>query len=355
MPGIRMSIRTTSGRCSAAARRARLPVAGLGDDLDVVLQVEDHPQSLADHRLVVGDQHPDRHGAGSPDGQDGGDPEAAARRRADVEGAAVEGGPLPHADQAVARVRPPVRPRPSSVTSIRSAAGAVVEPDAGTGGAGVPAGVGERLLHDPVGGELHAQGPGPPGSPDTVDLDRQADVGGLADQVGEPAQRGLRRRRRRRRRPCAAPRAGGASRRAPAGRCPGRGAAAATAASGERASISSAASAWTTMRLSPCATTSCSSRAIRARSSAAASSASRSSSPSSAAARSSTAERRSARCRTKAPEAPGHPEVEQRIDDLERLERAPSVPPARRPTPRRRRSRRARPRSDRGSACRSSV
>ena len=37
-------------------------VARLGDDLDVVLAGEQHAEAGADHRLVVGDEHADRHG-----------------------------------------------------------------------------------------------------------------------------------------------------------------------------------------------------------------------------------------------------------------------------------------------------
>ena len=37
------------------------PVARLGDDLDVLLAREQHAEAGADHRLVVGDEDPDRH------------------------------------------------------------------------------------------------------------------------------------------------------------------------------------------------------------------------------------------------------------------------------------------------------
>ena len=38
------------------------PVAGLGHDVDVLLAREQHAKAGADHRLVVGDEHTDRHG-----------------------------------------------------------------------------------------------------------------------------------------------------------------------------------------------------------------------------------------------------------------------------------------------------
>ena len=58
--------------CPSARRRAEArglldrlePVARLGDDLDVRLAREQHPEAGADHRLVVGDEDADRHRAG---------------------------------------------------------------------------------------------------------------------------------------------------------------------------------------------------------------------------------------------------------------------------------------------------
>ena len=64
MPGIRMSISTTSGRSARADARRPRPVGGLADHLDVGLRVEDHREAGPDQLLVVGEQHPDRH-AGS--------------------------------------------------------------------------------------------------------------------------------------------------------------------------------------------------------------------------------------------------------------------------------------------------
>ena len=57
--GIRMSITTTSGSsCAGELDRGRA-VVGLADDLDVVLGVEQHPQTGPEQRLVVGEHDTD--------------------------------------------------------------------------------------------------------------------------------------------------------------------------------------------------------------------------------------------------------------------------------------------------------
>ena len=58
---MRMSIRTTVGSNAVGLLDRLEPVARLGHDLDAVLAAEEHAESGAHHRLVVGDQHPDRH------------------------------------------------------------------------------------------------------------------------------------------------------------------------------------------------------------------------------------------------------------------------------------------------------
>ena len=67
--GIRMSMRTTSGRCVPGQRDRLGAVAGLADHLEVRLGVDDHPEAAAHERLVVGDQHADRHGPRSASGK----------------------------------------------------------------------------------------------------------------------------------------------------------------------------------------------------------------------------------------------------------------------------------------------
>ena len=56
VPGMRMSISTTSGRCSRARRHGLVAVGGLADDHDVVLGVEQGTEAGPHQRLVVGDE-----------------------------------------------------------------------------------------------------------------------------------------------------------------------------------------------------------------------------------------------------------------------------------------------------------
>ena len=59
---MRMSISTTSARV-APGQLDRLQAGGrLADHLEVGGGVDQHPEAAAHQRLVVGEQHPDRHG-----------------------------------------------------------------------------------------------------------------------------------------------------------------------------------------------------------------------------------------------------------------------------------------------------
>ena len=150
-PGIRMSTRHTSGRSRRASSTAALAVGGLADDLDVGLGVKDHRQAGAHQILVVGHQHAHRH------------------RRTSVGSSASTAHPPSGAGPArsvppssCTRSVIPSSPKPwlvgragsiwpSSVTRSRSVPGALGDPDLHTRGvAGVPQGVGQRLLSQPV-------------------------------------------------------------------------------------------------------------------------------------------------------------------------------------------------------------
>ena len=61
---MRMSIRTTVGSKAGRLVDRLEPVARLGHDLDVLLAGEQHAEAGADHRLVVGDEDPDRSSSG---------------------------------------------------------------------------------------------------------------------------------------------------------------------------------------------------------------------------------------------------------------------------------------------------
>ena len=57
--GIRTSMSTTSGTVPAARSAAAAPSLGLADDLDVVLDVEQHRQPATEQLLVVDDDDAD--------------------------------------------------------------------------------------------------------------------------------------------------------------------------------------------------------------------------------------------------------------------------------------------------------
>ena len=91
--GIRRSINTTSGTCSAASASACSPSAAV-DQLDPVEQAEQRPEPVADDALVVGEQDPYRR-------QPQLHPEPVVRRPRD-QAAAEQLGALAHARQPVA-------------------------------------------------------------------------------------------------------------------------------------------------------------------------------------------------------------------------------------------------------------
>ena len=47
----------------AEASNGLEPVASLGYHVDVLLAGEEHAKAGADHRLIIGDENPDRHGS----------------------------------------------------------------------------------------------------------------------------------------------------------------------------------------------------------------------------------------------------------------------------------------------------
>jgi hypothetical protein len=55
-----MSVTMTSGACSRASLRASRPLAGLGDDGDVGLEVEERGEGSSEHGLVFGEEDADR-------------------------------------------------------------------------------------------------------------------------------------------------------------------------------------------------------------------------------------------------------------------------------------------------------
>ena len=100
--GMRMSITITSGAALAACSIASRPSAASDDDLDVGLAVEDHAEARAHQRLVVDDQHADRHSPALALGSRASTAKPPALARPGRERAAVEGDALAHADEPVA-------------------------------------------------------------------------------------------------------------------------------------------------------------------------------------------------------------------------------------------------------------
>ena len=111
---MRRSIRTTSGWSDVDERERLVPVRRLADDVEVGIAGEHAAEAVADDRMVVDDQQPDRaHEAGADE------PAAMAGTRAD---SAV---PPPGSDSIASepatratRWRIPLRPKPDGAAGI---------------------------------------------------------------------------------------------------------------------------------------------------------------------------------------------------------------------------------------------
>ena len=207
-------------------------VGGLADHVDVVLGVEDHAEAGAHERLVVGDQHAHRAHAhrlhllvvrdererrrGSGSRRRGAARPPARRRRCAPARASRRGRGRRR------RIEPLARPGPGRGRAISSSSARALQRTCTSVGdrAGVLERVGQRLLHDPVGGQVEPRGQRPRLA--VLDqLDRQP---GLARPLDERRRRascvgcGARAGRPRPRRG-AARRAAAASRPAPRGPC----------------------------------------------------------------------------------------------------------------------------------------
>ena len=156
-PGMRTSMSTTSGATPPTRSTASRAVARLADHLDVVAGVEDHPEALANERLVVGDRDPDAHDAG-PVG-------SRAWTRYPPPGSGPASSVPPTSD---ARSRIPISPWPPRAACAGGGPAVVAHLDLelvasvaqdhlDPGGASVAKRVRQRLLDDAVGGEVHAR------------------------------------------------------------------------------------------------------------------------------------------------------------------------------------------------------
>ena len=193
MPGIRMSIRTTSGFSRRASSTASAPVAASPTEVRsgaVSTRMRKLPRtrawSSATSTRIVMPRCPRQR-------EPGGDPEAASRQRRGPELPAVHADPLPHSDDAVAGA------------GLAAAAGS--RPLAAVGhlerqrvllvGDGHPAAVrcrvldhvGDRLLDHPVRGQVQPGGkPGPLAA--DVEVHPDAGLGGPLDQAVQVRQPG---------------------------------------------------------------------------------------------------------------------------------------------------------------------
>ena len=189
-PGMRMSMRTTSGARAVTLHRLRpSPASPTTSMSSAVRSSTENPartrawSSTTTTRitagiLVVGDA--------------GIDTEAAIGGGPDVERSAVDGDPLAHADQAVAAGslgRPPCR-EPSSDTTTADCRPVARRAVRSPGALGVAQRVGERLLHDAVRRQLDA-GRQVRGAVRDVQVDGQPGVGHLVGQAGRSADPGV--------------------------------------------------------------------------------------------------------------------------------------------------------------------
>ena len=150
MPGMRMSISTTSARVRAHQRDRLRAVGRLADHLEVVGASRSAPEAGPDQRLVVGEHHPDGHVASAT-------PVRRQRRPATTKPPSAVGPGRPGRRRRSTRSRMPIRPKPgrSPVAPAGSDRGCARRPRArrpvdssarSRRPVAVLVGVGERLL-----------------------------------------------------------------------------------------------------------------------------------------------------------------------------------------------------------------
>ena len=225
-PGMRTSIRTTSGCELGHQRDGLLAVAGLAHDLEIRLGVEDHAEAHPQQLLVVDEQDAGRHDRRA--GPIGGHGERGPASRRRVAGpawtrAVVDRRALAHAAQAGAVGRSARRggPLPVSTTSTSIASSArLTRHPRSRRRAGVLERVGQRLLDDAVDRQLQAGRERRSGLPVSVVAHREARPRGRCSTSSsiwcDPGLRGELARGRESR---AGRRAAGASRSVPGARC----------------------------------------------------------------------------------------------------------------------------------------
>ena len=185
---MRMSISTTSGRSSLCERDGLVAVLRFADDLEIVLHLEDRAEARPHECLVVGDEDAD-HAV----------PAGSRARTANPPSIALPVSSVPPYSRTRSRMPvipwPPFDPfaRPSTVVEHLEldVVAAVANRHPRLRGPRVLERVRQRLLHDPVGGEVDAGRQRPRLALDR-ELDGQADAAHLLDQRVELCKAGLR-------------------------------------------------------------------------------------------------------------------------------------------------------------------
>ena len=183
---------------ASALSTASRPSHGLADHVEVGLGVEDHAEAGADQGLVVGDEDADAHAASLSFGIVARTRKPPPYRRAGLEVAATQRDALAHARAGPAR-RGPRRRRGAAArpfvgvrdVEFESVVGPAQQHDRPGAVAGVLQRVGERFLHDAVGGEVAAHRQRERLALE-VQLDRQAGVARALDELVEAGERRLR-------------------------------------------------------------------------------------------------------------------------------------------------------------------
>src|SRR4029453_10008467 len=210
--GMRMSIRTTSGRAerarsTAAAPSPASPTTSMSpaSSSNARNPARTRCWSSTSRTLITGAPprgSPDPSGCGSRGGhrEGGQDPEAALVAGAGLQAAAKGPGPLPHPQDPLAAAASLAVPGPAGTAVVgdldRHPAVGVGDGDLGPAGPGVTDHVGQRLLHHPVEGQVDG-GREAPRLALQRDLDLDPGPGRLGDQgvqlaqAGRRAQRGL--------------------------------------------------------------------------------------------------------------------------------------------------------------------
>ena len=196
MPGMRTSIRITSGRSSPGQRHALRAVARLAHDLEVRLRLEHHPEAHAQELLVVDEQDAGAHAGVPTSGTTSSTRQPPSSRGPGLQPALVDRGALAHASQAGAR--PVRRGRRRAVGGVDhfelERLGTVLDAQPrARSRPRVLERVGQRLLDDAEDRQLQPRGERDLRPPGHLVADRQTRGAHVLQQLVELVEPGLRR------------------------------------------------------------------------------------------------------------------------------------------------------------------